>query len=153
MAGLLHDWAWSQRGAADKAEAVERARQAERVLRDCLATRTITLRPGSSRLADTRTRLGGALVALAVLDSTMTAEARQAMFTEAETLLLVAYENTKQPANRLPSDQTKEILEFLVRLYEAKGDAAAAAGWKKKLGDLNNAAGAVQDATDAAKEE
>src|SRR5438093_980333 len=102
LAGLLHDWAWSQRGAADKAEAVERARQAERVLRDCLATRTITLRPGISRLADTRTRLGGALVALAVLDSTMTAEARQAMFTEAETLLLVAYENTKQPANRLP---------------------------------------------------
>ncbi|HEU0008853.1 MAG TPA: serine/threonine-protein kinase, partial [Verrucomicrobiae bacterium] len=96
LAGLLQDWAWSERGAADKTKAAQRAREAERLLRDCLATRAKTLRPGSSRLAETKSRLGDALVAIAVIDSTLTAEARLAQLTEAESLLLEAHEALRQ---------------------------------------------------------
>jgi len=132
LAGLLHDWAWSERGASDKSKAAERAREAERLLRDCLATRAKTLRPASSRLAETRSRLGGALVAIAVLDSTLTAEARLAQFTEAESLLLKAHEALRQHEPAEPKYK-RDALERLVRLYEAWDKPEKLSEWQQKL--------------------
>ena len=136
MAGLLHDWALSERGAADKTAAVERAREAERLLRDCVATRANTLRPGSSRLADTRIRLGDTLVVIAVIDSTMTVEARLVNFTEAESLLLKGHDALRQNETVEPKYK-RDALERLVRLYEAWNKPEQLAEWKKKLEDLS----------------
>jgi tetratricopeptide (TPR) repeat protein len=137
LAGLLHDWAWSERGAADKSKAAERAREAERLLRDCLATRAKTLGPGSSGLAQTRSRLGGALVAIAVIDSTLTAEARLAQFTEAESLLLKAHEALRQNESAEPKYK-RDALERLVRLYEAWDKPEQLAEWRQKLATFEN---------------
>jgi len=132
LAGLLHDWAWSERGASDKSKAAERAREAERLLRDCLATRAKTLGPESSRLARTRSRLGEALVAIAVIDSTLTAEARLAQFTEAESLLLKAHEALRQHEPAEPKYK-RDALERLVRLYEAWDKPEKLSEWQQKL--------------------
>jgi tetratricopeptide (TPR) repeat protein len=138
LAGLLHDWAWSERGAADKAEAAQRAREAERLLRGCLAIRAKTLRPASSRLAETRSRLGDALVAIAVLDSTLTADARQVKLTKAETLLLEGHEALWRNATADP-EYKRGALERLVRLYEACDRPDQLAEWKKKLAAFEKA--------------
>jgi hypothetical protein len=138
LAGLLHDWAWSERGAADKTKAAGRAREAERLLRDCLAARVKTLRPGSSRLADTRSRLGDALVAIAVIDSTLPAEALLAQLTEAESLLLKGHESLPQNETAEPNYK-RDALERLVRLYEAWDKPEQLAEWRQKLAAFEKA--------------
>ena len=135
LAGLLHDWAWSERGATDKTKAAERAREAERLLRGCVAIRAKTLRPASSRLAETRSRLGNTLVAVAVLDSTLTAEARLALLTEAESLLLQSHEVLKQTETADP-DVKRYVVKRFVRLYEAWDKPEQLAEWRKKLAEL-----------------
>jgi hypothetical protein len=138
MAGLLYDWAWSERRASDKTNATQRAHEAEDLLRDCLTTRANTLRPGSSRLAETRSQLGGALVAVAVLDSTLSHQARLARLTEAESLLLNAHEALRQGQTASPTDK-HDALERLVRLYEAWDKPEQLAEWRMKLAELEKA--------------
>ncbi|HXJ58398.1 MAG TPA: tetratricopeptide repeat protein, partial [Verrucomicrobiae bacterium] len=132
LAGLLHDWAWSERGVTDKTKAAERAREAERLLRGCVAIRSKTLRPASSRRAETRSRLGDALVAMAVLDSTLTAEARLALLTEAESLLLEGQEALWRNTTADPQYK-RDALERLVRLYEALDKPEQLAEWRQKV--------------------
>ncbi len=144
LARLLADWAWSARVSLSgtqnlKPEIADRAREAERLLRDCL---TIRMRgPEATHwrtTGDVPSRLGGALVAVAATDVNLSTEARQAKLAEAEKLLLKANEV-------LQSRQIGEIiyrrdsLERIVRLYEAWGRQDKAADWQQKLDAFNRA--------------
>ena len=81
-----------------------RAREAERLLRDVIAAGAG--QPANRQTAESKSRLGGALVAVAVADPDLDGRVRLAKFTEAEPLLL-------------EDNQRKDALIRLVRLYEA----------------------------------
>lgn len=138
LAGLLQDWAWSERGAAEKSKAVQRVREAESLLRDCLDTRVVTLGPGSPRVAETRSRLGDALAAIAVHDGMLSADVRLVQLTCAESLLLEGHETLRQ--NESVAQNTKrDALKRLVRLYEAWDKPEQLAEWRKKLAAFDKA--------------
>ena len=82
---LLADWAWSERATGSeignsKPEIAGRASEAEQLLRDCLATRLRAPQASQWGTDETRSRLGGALLAVAVTDPAATDEARTAKF-------------------------------------------------------------------------
>ena len=139
LASLLTDWAWSESAATDRSKATERAREAETLLRECVAVRTRTLKPESSRLADTRSRLGGSLVAITVLDSTLTGEARKANLDEAERLLLQGQE-VLEKGKAAGSPLHHAALSNLVKLYTAWPLPDKTAAWKEKLRDFEKRA-------------
>jgi hypothetical protein len=139
LASLLADWAWSESAAPDRTKALERAREAETLLRDCVAVRTRTLKPDSSRLADTRSHLGGALAAIIVLDPALTGEARQTNLNEAEQLLLQSQE-VLEMGKAAASPLQRAALVNLVKLYTAWPFPDKAAAWKDKLRDSEKGA-------------
>ncbi len=146
---------------------IELAREADSLLRECLALQieprnikaTVVVFSGYDskfehrtsarritntepwRIADTRSRLGSAVLSVAFTDSTLTTEAREVKLMEAEALLLEGNDFLQQSA---PADRKykRHALERLVRLYEAWGKPAQAAEWRAKL--------EVFDQTDAA---
>jgi eukaryotic-like serine/threonine-protein kinase len=156
LAMWLTEWTWKDRraggilgvtnraaGVSDSAPLLaanapapaERAREAERLLRHCLAVRTKTLRPASSRLGETRGRLGGALIAQAAADPALTTEARLALLAEAEPLLLKAHATAQENKN-VVRRFTRNAFIRLARLHETwdalipgTGHAAQATEW------------------------
>lgn len=145
LARLLADWAWTERGPISdiknqKSEVAERARKAERLMRDCLA---VWLRGGGTNetqwtTGEFRSRLGGALLAEAVTDSALTSEARLAKFTEAESLLLEGNETLRQ-GEKVDSKLKRDALTRLVRHYQAWDKPDKATAWQQKLDDFNKA--------------
>jgi serine/threonine protein kinase/tetratricopeptide (TPR) repeat protein len=138
---LLADWAWAERVskseiANPKSETAERAREAERLLRNCLDIRLRGTNSTDSRVGDTRSRLGGALLAVAVTDAALTAEARQTKLTEAESLLLGGNESLQQ-SRSVDSKYSRNALERLVHLYEAWGKPDKLDDWKQKLAEFD----------------
>ena len=126
LARCLSDWAWAERPAEiqnSKPENPARAREAEKLLRDALAIRAKSLHPADRRLAETRSRLGGALLTIAVSDPSLDSPGRAAMFTEAEKLLIDG-NDALQKGSGASVRVRRDALERLVRLYEA-WDAAA----------------------------
>jgi tetratricopeptide (TPR) repeat protein len=151
LARLLGDWALTGRSAAtelstSESENTARAHEAVRLLRECLDVRARTLNPSSSRISDTKSRLGGALLAEAVTDSGLDAASREARFAEAEPLLLessAALQDSRSADPRLQRD----ALDRLARLYKAwdaaapgQGKAAQAAQWKQALAAFQQSA-------------
>jgi tetratricopeptide (TPR) repeat protein len=151
LAHVLTEWAWDERPGANAAPGdasgpAAHAREAERLLRDCLTTRLLTLGTNSSRVADTRSRLGGAIVAVAVVDSSLDAPSRLARFAEAESHLLES-SRVLQASRSLSGPPQRQALERLVRLYEAwdaatpgQGKAVQAGQWKHALAAFQQAA-------------
>jgi len=136
FAELLQEWAWSERFEADKTKACERAREAERLLRDCLSSRPGTPPFSPFLKVVTEGLLGGALVAVNVLDPTLTDEARKARFTEAEKLLTQAdkvFEASYNPFVIVDRGWLRDGRERLIRLYEAWDKTEKLAEWKQKL--------------------
>jgi serine/threonine protein kinase len=161
---LLADWPWAGRGAKSesrgpKAAVVERALEAERVLRESLEFRlTRTNAPAEVRvftidqsggerlksrkpsggtapawrIGDTQSRLGAAVLSVAVTDPALTGEARHAKFVEAESLLLEGNEALQEDAK---ADDTykRDALERLIRLYDAWQKPEQAADWRAAL--------------------
>ena len=146
LARLLADWAWSERGLKSKIQNPKiagRAREAERLLRDCLASRMRGTNATIWRTGDVRSRLGGALVSVAVTDAALSSEASLAKLTEAEALLLEGNE-ALQRSKSADSKYKHDALERLDRLYEAwdelasnTGKGTQAAEWKTKLADFD----------------
>ena len=109
---LLTDWAWAERGAIAPPSSLQagdgsakqiaaraphqRAQEAERLLRQCLAIRLRDPKAVPWRIDDVRSRLGGALVAVSVTDPALNTESRLAKFAEAESLLLEGNEALQQ---------------------------------------------------------
>jgi hypothetical protein len=145
LARLLTRWSWAERESADKSQAAERANEAETLLREGLAVRTRTLKEADRRIADTQSRLGAAIVTVAVTDPALTPDARKTKLTEAELLLLQSLESLQQNKKAGASYQ-RDTLTRLVRLYEAwdelvpnTGKATQAAEWEMKLANFDKA--------------
>jgi tetratricopeptide (TPR) repeat protein len=144
---LLADWAWAEREVkseirSPKSQVVERAREAERLLRECLAFRSVNSGVSRGRLGDTTSRLGGAVLTLAFVEPALATEARTARLAEAETLLL-AGEDLMQRSKSIENEYRRDGRQRLVSLYEAweeiapnAGQAAKAAKWKRKQAEL-----------------
>ena len=145
---LLADWAWSERDSTPAAGAtrltselqrstldldcsVERAREAEKLLRECLAIRLRGTNSTHWRTAEGKSRLGGALVSVAVADPALNAEARGAKLAEAESLLLEGNE-ALQPSSA-DNKYKRDAVERLVRLYDAWGKRDKVSEWQQKL--------------------
>ncbi|MFN0126191.1 MAG: tetratricopeptide repeat protein [Verrucomicrobiales bacterium] len=117
-------------GGGSREQPAERAREAERLLREVLAVRQ---RDSSKswRTDDVKSRLGGALVSVAVTDPGLDAEGREAKLNEAEPLLLEGCERVQTGAT--DDKYKRDALERLVRLYEAWNKPDKRAEWQQKL--------------------
>ena len=128
---LLADWAWAERPSAGEIgrtqpQVNQRAGKAELLLRKGLTICEAqpTTNPGVA--GDVRSRLGGALLALAVTDPALEAAARHAEFLEAENLLRSSFEVLQRfPAT--PPKYQRDALERLRRLYLSWNEFAPAA--------------------------
>jgi serine/threonine protein kinase/tetratricopeptide (TPR) repeat protein len=159
LARVLTDWAWADRHSADasppqidsRSEAtpteprtpLERAREAERILRNYVNSRA-GVAP-NSRIAVHRNRLGAALVAVAVTDRSLTSKSREASLIEAEALLLSSTEDLeKYPTSE--NKQKRDSLIRVIRLYEAWNKADKVSIWQQKLASFDKANAIVGDA-------
>jgi serine/threonine protein kinase/tetratricopeptide (TPR) repeat protein len=100
----------------------EKSVEAETVVRECLALREQGL-PNNWENFEARALLGGTLVA-------------QQKYAEAEPLLLSGYGGMKEREEKMPAAkkrQFKDVLQNLVRLYEATGKTAKAERWRREL--------------------
>jgi tetratricopeptide (TPR) repeat protein len=103
--------------------------QAEVVTRESLTIRDKTM-PDDWRTFDTRSALGGILLS-------------QGRYAEAAPLLLQGYEGMKQREGRIsPADRIRliEVLERLVKLYEATNQKDKADEWRNRLDEARKAA-------------
>jgi non-specific serine/threonine protein kinase/serine/threonine-protein kinase len=122
----------TQGSAINLAELLERQQkfgEAETLWKQLLAMRSKTLPPADWRIANIKSRVGGALL-------------QQAKFVEAEPLLLSGYEGlaASPQTPRKPQDRLSKAAQRLIDLYTAwntaepgKGYDAKAAEWKAKL--------------------
>jgi serine/threonine protein kinase/tetratricopeptide (TPR) repeat protein len=117
---LLANWAWADRSrmATTNTLPLQRAREAERLLREVLAIRNKQPDRSPRRLGDTRSRLGGALLSLAVLEPGLPPEEREARLGEAEAEMLAGQDLMIQSKSVDPK-YVRHGLERLLRLYEA----------------------------------
>jgi len=101
--------------------------EAEPLLREALTIREATA-PDDWRTFNSKSMLGGALLG-------------QKKFQESELLLLSGYRGLKDHKASIPPQgrpRFLEALERLVHLYEQKGDASEAAGWRKSLDEARS---------------
>jgi tetratricopeptide (TPR) repeat protein len=143
LASLLADWAWAERGPIAevqnlKPEVTARAKEAERLLRDCLAERLQGPIADYWRTDEFRSRLGAALISVAVTDPSLTSEVRLAKLTEAERLLVSSNEALQQ-SDTADKRYKRDVLVRLVRLYEAWEKPEKAAEWQKKVDKFDKA--------------
>jgi hypothetical protein len=110
----------------------KRLAKAESTQRNRLAIREMKF-PDSWRTFDTRSRLGGILVA-------------QNQCSEAEPLLLSGYAGMSRQQDRIAfpdKPRLQEALERMVQLYEVSGRPDEAAEWRKKRVELDKASGSA----------
>jgi hypothetical protein len=158
---LMADWAWAERPAlgvpasagntlplstppelssSEPAKAgtpnlaYERAREAEHWLRECLAVRLSGTNTTHWRVGDVKSRLGCALVSVAVTDPELnTTAAREAKLAEAETPLVEGYQVLQREKSIDRQKYKRDALERLVRLYEAWGKPEKRSEWQQQL--------------------
>ncbi|RYD38454.1 MAG: tetratricopeptide repeat protein [Verrucomicrobiaceae bacterium] len=167
---LLSDWCWAERGraletenrsrtghavssrpkAARKQDAgsgsagdvARRSREAESLLRDCLAKRLAGPTADHWRTAgDLTSRLGAAVLARAVTDPALNDASRDAKFAEAERLLMDGYGHLDHcdqagTAEKIPDKYLSDAITRLVHLHEAWNKPGKAAEWRQKLDGL-----------------
>lgn len=152
---VLSDWAWASRTSAATTNSsssfinssqplkiraspasYERAREAERLLRDVLVAR-LRESTNSWRIADIKSRLGSALVSRAVADLALNTADRENKLREAELLLLEAHERSKDFST--DEDLKRQSLEHLARLYEAWNKLDQRLEWERKFERLDKA--------------
>jgi tetratricopeptide (TPR) repeat protein len=156
LARLLSDWAWAERNqvgraipstpsvpsdesggavktprpASEQSRApVEMAREAERLLREVLAVWPSA--NASWRVGDVKSRLGGALIAVAATDPAPDPEGRVANLSQAESLLLESLDQLQKTAAE--GKFKGDALQRLVRLYEAWNKPDKRAEWEQKF--------------------
>jgi serine/threonine protein kinase/tetratricopeptide (TPR) repeat protein len=138
-----------------------RAHEAENLLRECLELRVAPLKIGTNTysvsfsgysdkykhsigtgrlvtnvepwsIADTRSRLGGAVLSVAFTDPSLKPEGRTLKLNEAEKLLLESNQVLQQSPNA-DKKYRRHALERLVRLYEAWNKPEEATHWRVNL--------------------
>jgi serine/threonine protein kinase len=143
LARLLADSAWAEREAKSetrsrKSDIVERAREAERLLRECLAVRQRGTNARPWRVEDVKSRLGGALVSVAAIDPALDATSREAKLAEAERFLLEGHQRL-QESQSTAKKYKRDALERLVRVYDAWGKPEQLAEWQQRLDAFDKA--------------
>ena len=133
---LLADWAWAER--TNAAAVVNRAREGASLLRDCLAIRLRGTNASFWRTADLQSRLGGALLGLAVTEPALSAADRASKFTEAEAMLLQSQSALQQSINAEMKYQ-RDAFTRLIRFYEVSEKPASVAEWQQKLETFDKA--------------
>jgi tetratricopeptide (TPR) repeat protein len=133
---VLSELAWVER-ATNVSAAYEHAREGEELLRGALEVR-LNKNYGFSEIADTQSRLGGALVVFAFIDPALTSTTRELMLIKAEALLRQGHTEDM----KAKPEHKRDGLERLVRLYEAWEKPEKLAEWKQKLDAFDKGAGA-----------
>jgi tetratricopeptide (TPR) repeat protein len=141
LARLLSEWVWAEREGISDARAprsglADRAHEAERLLRDVLALR-LRENTNSWRVGDVQSRLGGALVSVAIIDATLSPERRAATLTEAESLLLEGHARLQKQSN--DEKYISDAARRLVHLYEAWKKSDKRSEWQNKLEGIEKA--------------
>jgi serine/threonine protein kinase/Tfp pilus assembly protein PilF len=136
LARLLADWAWEERTnksaiKSEKPEVAELAHEGERLLSECLAHRLAGTNAAHWRTSDIRSRLGAAILSVAVTDDALSPAARESKFTEAEALLLAGNEGLQQ--HQSGRRYQHDAIERLDRLYKAWNKPDRAAEWRARL--------------------
>lgn len=129
----LADWAWSDGiSTTNTIQALKRAKEAEGILRDCLAIWLQGDKRNHWRVSDVRSRLGGALLSVLISSPSLSDGERQNRFREIEGLMLQGYEGLI--AHSAPNTKQKRgTLERLVRLYEIWNKPIQADYWNRRL--------------------
>lgn len=128
LARCLSEWAWAER---DTSNSLTRAREGERILRTCRAAREAGANNPKWRLPDTLSRLGFALLTVAVNEPALSPAARAARFAEAETILLASSAALEADPS-VAVNYRRDAMERLRRLYETWPKPAEAAQWKAR---------------------
>ena len=100
-----------------------RFEEAADVLRGSLVTKQKTLPEGHWLIADTMSRLGGAVAGVG-------------KFAEAEPLLLEGYAAMQENRGVAVVDRKHEAIERIIQLYESSGKPDQAAEWRKRLAEV-----------------
>ena len=93
--------------------------EAASLLRGCLAMRQKALPEGHWLIADTTSRIGGAV-------------AGEGKFAKAEPMLLEGYAALKEN-RRVPADRKHEAIRRIIRLYESWDKPDQASEWRRRL--------------------
>jgi serine/threonine protein kinase/tetratricopeptide (TPR) repeat protein len=135
---VLADRAWLESSSKSVEDGIEskllsRAREAESLLRECLALWLSSPRhkEGHWTTDELRGRLGRALAVAAAVDTSLTSEEQLAKFNEAEALLLESA-RALGSNGRVGRKYRRDAFVRLVRLYEAWRQPAKAAEWREK---------------------
>jgi hypothetical protein len=146
LARALADWSWADWRSNSNARGlnpnvVERAHEAERLLSAGLSSRRRQW-TNTWRLADLESRLGGALVSVAVCDSAPPLTERLDKMVEAEKRLITSHDALRSHASP-DVEYQRDSFKRLQRLYEAwddlapnTGKAEKAAAWQQQLADF-----------------
>ena len=130
----LTEWAWQEHQSVnDDAAILERAREAEELLRKCLASREKGPNPAHWRVAEVQSRLGAAIMVAAVLDRTLEEASRQSRMAEAERGLLDGFKGVEAEPKDRPIRYVHDAAKRLVRFYDHLGKPAEAEIWRKKI--------------------
>jgi tetratricopeptide (TPR) repeat protein len=146
---LLAEWAWVEQTVASRSALAStssanqqrtaisplvRAREGARLLQECLTTQLHGTNASHWRASDIRSRLGGALLSVAVTDADLSTAARSNKLAEAEALLLDAQAALQQ--TRAGRKYKHDAIERLLRLYEVWPKPTQTAIWQAKLQNL-----------------
>jgi serine/threonine protein kinase len=121
---------------------LETVREAEPLLRECLEIRARAI-PGSWLVANSKSMLGAAIVAVTELDPALTGGTRAERLREAETLLLDGHadltDNAAVPSPAVAGgDRRREALERIVHLYDVWDKAEPGKGYDAKAAQWRN---------------
>jgi len=116
-------------------DALKKARESESMLRANLATRAKVLKADDWRLAHTRNGLGEAIFCVAILDHSLSDDAKSARLTEAEKLLTESLPSILD-APGAPLRRRRQAAERVMRFYESTGQADQAAAYRRKVDAL-----------------
>ncbi|MCI0541110.1 MAG: serine/threonine-protein kinase [Verrucomicrobiales bacterium] len=130
----LCEWAWGERE-SDAPAALKLAKRGESLSRQVVAPATRDPRFTEKRLASMQSRLGGAITAVACMDTNLTLSARESMLREAEALLIEGRTVLKNVRLDQPTNYKDSLLR-LVRLYEQWNKASQAGEIKSMLDAL-----------------
>lgn len=132
--------AWIEKNGQDPVAAAAKAREGVQLLRDSLARRGQTSGRPAVRVHGTKSRLAGALIALAASDSSLNTADRIALLEEARSLLTSAYEavepNAKDGSEKAAVKRFVQLYETWESLSPGAGKAALADDWRQKLAAL-----------------
>lgn len=140
LARSLTDWAWLDisEQSTNASQALQRAKEAEGILRGCLDTWLQTTNRNHWRVSDVRSRLGGTLLSVAMTDPTLQRADLQARFSEIEELLIQGHEglmSTRSPGTK----RQRGSFERFIRLYDVWNKPAQATYWRAKLATFDRA--------------